>query len=324
MDRNHWEDLKARLLAIGTAQVAGEPVDAYLTHSTAGPGAGGRGSLFFSVGTYRVRLSLADASPVVVHHLGEGRVELTVNGEKIEGTLERPALHCPRQAYITITPSCIFSCRYCNVPVLKGKRKTIEEIENLVESVYGTIDAISITSGVLESIEEEEAYTIQAVSRLTRFNVPIGVSIYPTLQTPARLKEAGAVEVKFNLEAATPELFAKMCPGLSFGSIREILCDSVRLFGRGHVFSNIILGLGESDADMEACIASLCQDGVIPVIRPLNPTAELKEFSRPDAARIKRIFRYLDASLKTSGLDPTMALTMCPACMGCDMIPGRE
>jgi biotin synthase-related radical SAM superfamily protein len=324
MDLKHWESLKARLLAVGTVQVTGEPIDEYLSRSTAGPGAGGRGSLFFSLDGHRVKLSLADRSPVIMNHLGGGRALLTVDEREVEGMLEHPALHCPRQAYITITPTCIFSCRYCNVPVLKGKRKTIEEIESLVESVYGSIDAISLTSGVLESIEEEEAYTLDVVSRLTRFNIPIGVSIYPTLNSPARLKEAGVVEVKFNLEAATPDLFVAMCPGLKFGSIREILRNSVGIFGRGHVFSNIILGLGETDAEMEACIDSLCSDGVIPVIRPLNPTAELREFSRPDAVRIEKIFRYLGAALQRSGLDPSTALTMCPACMGCDMIPGRE
>lgn len=319
-----WVDLKARLLAIGIAQVTGEPIEEYVTRSTAGPGAGGRGSFFFSSGGHRVKLSLVDVSPVMVHHLGDGKVQLTVDGVSFDGVLELPALHCPRQAYITITPSCIFSCRYCNVPVLKGNRKTLEEIESLVESVYGKIDAISLTSGVLESIEEEEAYAVEVVSRLTRFNIPIGVSIYPTTKTPHRLKGAGAVEVKFNLETASPELFADMCPGLSYGSIRDILRDSVRLFGRGHVFSNIILGLGETDVEMYACIDSLCQDGVIPVIRPLNPTAELREFTRPDATRIGLIFRYLEAALSRSGLNPAMALTMCPACMGCDMIPGRE
>ena len=324
MGRNQWQSLKARLLAIGTVQVTGEPADYYYSSSTAGPGAGGKGSLFFTCDGHRVRLSLADHSPVTVKHVGDGRAVLTIDDEEFEGMLEHPALHCPRQAYITISPTCIFSCRYCNVPVLKGKRKTIEEIESLVESVYGSIDAISLTSGVMESIEEEEVYTCEVVSRLTRFNLPIGVSIYPTLQTPARLKEAGVVEVKFNLEAATPDLFAVMCPGLSFGSIREILIDSVRLFGRGHVFSNIILGLGESDSEMEACIDSLCSDGVIPIIRPLNPTAELNEFSRPDAARIERIFRYMSSAMERSDLNPATALTMCPACMGCDMIPGRD
>lgn len=324
MDPEKWRTLKARLLAAGTAQVSGEPTDKYCTSSSAGPGAGGRGSLFFSVDSHRVRLSLSDSSPVLVKHLGGGQALLVIDGEEIAGTLESPALHCPRQAYITISPSCIFSCRYCNVPVLKGRRKTPEEIEALVESVYGSIDAISLTSGVLESIEEEEAYTVQIVSRLTRFNLPIGVSIYPNGQTPARLKQAGAAEVKFNIEAATPALFSEMCPRLNFGSIRDILRESVRIFGRGHVFSNVILGLGETDAEMQACIDSLCRDSVIPVIRPLHPTADLKAYSRPDAAKIERTFRYLEGKLKEYALDPTMAQTMCPACMGCDMVPGRD
>ena len=319
-----WLSLKARLLAAGTVEVTGDPADEYYTRSTAGPGAGGRGSLFFSRDGHRVKLSLADSAPIKLTHLGEGRVRLALEGDVIEGTMERPALHCPKQAYITITPSCIFSCRYCNVPVLQGKRKTPEEIEELVESVYGSIDAISLTSGILESIEEEEHYTVEIVSRLTRFHLPIGVSIYPTTRTPALLKQAGAVEVKFNLEAATPALFAEMCPGLVFGSIRDILRDSVSIFGKGHVFSNIILGLGETDEEMQECIRSLCHDGVIPVVRPLNPTADLKGYSRPDAARIERIYHYLEEHVQQFGLDPRMALTMCPACMGCDMIPGRD
>ena len=324
MDPDEWQNLKARLLAVGTVHLTGEGADSYITKSSAGPGAGGSGSVFFSRDGHRVRLGLSDTSGIVLTHLGNGRVVLKIGKEEIAGNLERPALHCPRQAYITITGSCIFSCRYCNVPALKGRRKTPEEIDALVESVFGEIDAISLTSGVLESIEEEEAYTTGIVSRLTRFNLPIGVSIYPTQQTPVLLKQAGAIEVKFNVEAATPALFSTMCPGLPAGSLREILRDSVSIFGRGHVFSNVILGLGETDKEMESCIEELCLDGVIPVVRPLNPTAQLQAFRRPDGDRIIRTFRYLAERLKEHDLDPRMALTMCPACMGCDMIPGRE
>ena len=324
MDPEAWQKLKAHLLATGSAVLTGTDLEKYRTVSSAGPGAGGRGSVFFAVDDHRVRLSLAESSPVTIQHLGEGRAVLYFDGEEYPGVLERPALHCPRQAYITISASCIFSCRYCNVPRLHGHRKTPEEIERLVESVSGEIDAISLTSGVLESIEEEEAYTLEIVRRLKRFHIPIGVSIYPTLQTPGLLRKAGVVEVKFNVEAATPALFAEMCPGLVIGSLREILRESVRLFGRGHVFSNVILGLGETDEEMKECLISLCQDGVIPVVRPLNPTADLSSYSRPDAGRIEKTFRVLEQALKNANLNPGMALTMCPACMGCDMIPGRE
>jgi len=324
MDPESWRVFKARVLAAGTAVLTGEPAEPYISRSTAGPGAGGPGSVFFSLQGRRVRMGISENGKITIRHLGEGRGVLVLDGDEVEGYLEKPALHCPRQAFITVTGSCIYSCRYCSVPSLTGVRKTPEEIEAMVESVYGEIDAISLTSGVRESIEEEEKYVTGIVSRLMRFSLPIGVSIYPTPAGPARLKAAGAVEVKFNIEAATPSLFASMCPGLPHDSLRPILRDSVRIFGRGHVFSNVILGLGETDREMEDCLEDLCRDGVIPVVRPLNPVAELKEYKRPDTARILRIFKALDELLSRYNLDTLMALTMCPACMGCDMIPGRE
>ena len=66
---------------------------------------------------------------------------------------------------------------------------------------------------------------------------------------------------------------------------KDILSESVRIFGKGHVFSNVILGLGETDEQMQMCLDELCGMGVVPVVRPLNPTAELKSYQRPAADR---------------------------------------
>ena len=35
----HWEDLKARLLAVGRARLTGEPAEQFIAYSAAGPGA---------------------------------------------------------------------------------------------------------------------------------------------------------------------------------------------------------------------------------------------------------------------------------------------
>ena len=86
---------------------------------------------------------------------------------------------------------------------------------------------------------------------LRPFSLPIGVSIYPLPETPARLHALGVAEVKFNLEAATPEIFSQMCPGLSWEGVWEALRRYVQLFGRGRVYSNVIVGLGETDEDLE-------------------------------------------------------------------------
>lgn len=320
-----WIRLKARLLEAGSARISGEPVDPYVSRSAAGPSAGRpSGSLFFSIGARRVRVGIDDKSPIVIVHRGEGEAVLIIDGEEVHGRLEPAALHCPRQAYITVSGTCIFHCRYCPVPTLPGRRKDIAEIVRMVESVADRVDAISITSGVAASIEEEEAYVLDLISALRSFDLPIGVSIYPGPETPARLRALGVVEVKFNIEAATPELFREMCPGLSWEGVRESLSSSVALFGRDRVFSNVIVGLGETDEDLERVMEDLAAIGVIPVLRPLTPAASLADRPRPSAERLLSLHEVHGRILRQAGLDPRRALTMCAACTGCDLTPGRD
>ncbi len=319
-----WETLKARLLAGGTARLEGEPCDEYVSSSTAGPGAGGKGSIFFSSGGKRVRLALDPGSEVTVRHLGGGKAVLDLDGQKVRGRLDMIALHCPGQAFITVSSGCIFSCRYCEVPRLPQRRKTAEEILSMVEGVMDRARCISLTSGVMGSVEEEEQYVLSVVERLSGIGLPIGVSIYPLEGTPGRLRALGVAEVKFNVEAATGELFSRMCPGLSWEGIWKSLEESVTLFSKNHVHSNLIIGLGETDREAEACIRRLTGIGVIPVVRPLNPVAGLSGYARPSSARLLRMYEIQADALRDAGLDPARALTMCAACTGCDLTPGRD
>jgi len=103
-----------------------------------------------------------------------------------------------------------------------------------------------------------------------------------------------------------------------------VLDRSVELYGKNRVFSNVIIGLGETDAELEACIRKLTSRWVIPVLRPLNPVAELASFSRPSAERLERILDIHSEALEDAGLDPLLAQTMCTNCSGCDMVPGRD
>jgi len=320
-----WRRLKARMLEAGSVRLSGEPADGYVSRSAAGPSAGGSGSFFFSVGNgRRVRAGIDKASPIEIVHRGGGEADLFVDGDVVRGRLEPAALHCPRQAYITVSGTCIFRCRYCPVPGLPGRRKAVNEIVEMVGSVADRIDAIAITSGVASSIEEEEAYVLEVVASLTRFGLPIGVSIYPGPETPARLRALGVVEVKFNIEAATEALFREMCPGLSWWAVWEALRSSVALFGRDRVYSNVIVGLGETDEDLERVMADLAAIGVVPVLRPLTPAASLAGRPRPSAARLLRLYEVHERILRRAGLDPCRALTMCSACTGCDLVPGRD
>lgn len=316
--------LKARLLSEGTARLEGVPGNGYVSASTAGPGAGGPGSVFFSLGGKRVRLALDPESSIRIFHRGAGLATLFVDGKEIEGVIEPIALHCPRQAYLTVSSGCIFSCRYCEVPGHPQRRKSVDEIVAMVARVADRIDAISLTSGVMGSVEEEEEYVLGVVRRLARFGIPIGVSIYPTKESAERLHALGVVEVKFNVETATDALFARMCPGLSRDDIWQALGKSVPLFGKNHVFSNLIIGLGETDEEVGDCIHALTRMGVIPVIRPLSPAAGCRGYRRPSKERILAVNRIHADALHRAGLDPGAAMTMCVACTGCDLVPGRD
>jgi len=317
------QELKAALLAVGAARLTGTDATPYLSSSSAGPGAGGKGSVFFRTGDMRVRFSRSETSPVEIILAGDGSATLHYGENVVTGRLEPVGLHCPEQAYITVSSGCIFHCQYCNVPRLPKRRKTIEEIHAMVDGIKDQVKAISITSGVYSDINEEEDYVCRVVDDLAGFGLPIGVSIYPTENTPDRLHASGVKEVKFNLECATPELFATLCPGHDRGLITRVLHRSVVLFGRGHVFSNVILGLGETDEEMKTCIRDLARMGVIAVIRPLNPIAGFSGSRRPGAERLLEIAAYHEKVLNEEGLDPGLALTMCARCRGCDLVPGE-
>jgi len=130
--------------------------------------------------------------------------------------------------------------------------------------------------------------------------------------------------VKFNLEAATQALFRKMCPGLSREAIWEALHQSVLLFGRGRVYSNVLVGLGETDEDLEQVMQDLAGIGVIPLLRPLTPAGSLADRPGRPQTGCSGSAASMSGSSGRPGFDPGRALTMCAACTGCDLVPGRD
>lgn len=330
MEQGLTAETKALLISIGSADIDQALLPANLkTVATAGPGAGGT-SFFIRSGTHRVRLSLKKESPLKIIPWNDG-VGVEKEGRIIAyGTLELPLCHCPDQAYITVSERCIFDCKFCPVPLLQGRIKTIEEITAMVEEAVarGTVQAISLTSGVAESPVKEAQYMVKIVRSLReQFDLPIGVSIYPTATSTEDLHAAGAVEIKYNVETMDLAIFKRVCPGLSLDEILVALDGAVRTFGRNHVSSNFIIGLGESDACVEEGVETLAGIGVIPNLRPISPHQLRKGaivIERPSSDRLLALTRINRAALERHGLDARKALTMCLPCTGCDLTPQRD
>ena len=319
-------ETKALLLSVGTVQLA-EPRREGRA-STAGPGAGGQ-SVFFQSGPHLARLSVVESSPLCLESREAG-VAIMMDGREIaRGRLAEPLLHCPEQAYITVSERCIYDCKFCAVPKLNGGIKSSQTVLQMVEEAArtGHLQAISLTSGVEVSPQAEAMRVAGIVRDLKRFGVPVGVSISPFPGVNLILKDAGADEVKYNLECVDPDLFLQVCPGISYQEIMDALQEAVAIFGKNRVFTNIIVGLGETDELLRRSIDELTEWGVIPVLRAVFPhplRAGEVQMERPSAERLLDNAHYLKAALEKNGLDGAAALTGCYRCTGCDLTPGRD
>ncbi|MGZ4913606.1 MAG: radical SAM protein [Halobacteriota archaeon] len=324
-------EIKALLIAEGGVQID-ERLLGRITTPTSGPGAGLK-SFFFRFGNQRVRLGIKKESRYTATLEGDDVVIREGQREIIRGCLEDALAHCPEQAYITVSERCIFDCKYCPVPLLEGQVKSVSDVKDIIAEIEGTptlrsqLKAISLTTGVEKSAEEEIERIADVVRAAKQFNVPIGVAVYPTADSSRLLKEAGATEIKYNIETVDKKIFNKVCPGLSLEAICAALADAVPLFGRNHVFTNILIGLGESDRGVIAGVEKLARLGVIPILRAIveHPLrAQQVEMCRPSAERLLHLARKEREILDKHGLRADVATTMCALCTGCDLIPHRD
>ncbi len=329
MDMN--AEIKAMLVSIGSADI-----DEALLRETvkttipsAGPGAGLE-SFFIKSGGHRVRLSINKNSPLKVARCCSDVVVIKDGKPIVTGQLEPALSHCPDQAYLTISGRCIYDCKFCPVPKLDGDVKVPDEILDMVEEARrtGRLKAISLTSGVEKSPEEEVGKAVSIVRALrSLYDLPIGVSVYPTDTSSEELKEAGATEIKYNVETMDSEIFARTCPGLSLEYVLKSLEKAVKIFGRNRVSSNFILGLGESDECVLTGVARLAEMGVIPILRPISPHPLRKgevKVERPSAERLLGLARATRKVLEDNGLRADLAETMCLPCTGCDIASHRD
>jgi biotin synthase-related radical SAM superfamily protein len=305
----------------------------FVSKATAGPGAGLE-SIFVNLDSHRVRLGVRQASRFSASLQGDDVTIFAEDGKEFaKGKLEEAISHCPKQVYITISECCVQDCKFCPVPKLHGKIKTPEDVLDMVR--HGIADpgltSISLTSGIWRTPQEEVERVAGIVRRIREEvkprGIPIGVSVYPTDDSSEILKDAGASEIKYNIETVDREIFNKVCPGLSDEYIVRSLEHAVTVYGRNHVFSNILIGLGETDETVIRGMEMLASRGVIPILRKVNPhplrQGEI-HVEKVSAGRLLKLASEERRILEKHGIDVLQAVTGCLPCTGCDVSPVRD
>ena len=84
-------------------------------------------------------------------------------------------------------------------------------------------------------MEGEVERVLKLLPALKKYNVPIGVSVYPTEGCSRKFYEEGVLEVKYNVETMDSEIFKKVCGDLSLDYILDKLKEAVDVFGKNGV-----------------------------------------------------------------------------------------
>ncbi|MBR2255097.1 MAG: radical SAM protein [Candidatus Methanomethylophilaceae archaeon] len=339
------EDLKKKAtLTLGGAVrlPEGYQIPVRVSHSTAGPGAG-KDSFAFSFGKYRVKKAISyTGGEFELHVRDDGSMFLTHGGEPFidDIKIEPVVRHCPQQAFFNLDPRCMFHCAYCGSPLLDMNEdkhlSTGRIMEMLEESVtFFDVKAVSFTSGVVGSIDGTVDRMVDVVKavRSKYPDMPIGVEPYvDSAEQIKALKDAGADEIKINVETPRADIFSRVCPDLDLKGVYERLGEAVEIFGRGNVISNIIYGLGETDEDLAQAMDRLCSMGVIPGLRALRVTDINREsltsaIGKPEPVSEERAIRLAglqkDAMLR-HGFERMSSHTMCMECGCCDLVPFKD
>lgn len=331
--------LKAELIAGGAVRLPeGFALPFPASRSTAGPGAG-KASAVFSFGGTRVKKAVSR---------GPGEFELVADGDKLSlrrggmpfidsVELTPTLLHAPYQAFVNIESACVYDCKFCNSPRLSHEATKDLTDDKIVEMVLDAaakegFESVAFTSAVAQS----PSVTVRRMAGLVRRvrselpEVPIGVEPYTTRPDEVdMLREAGADEIKLNIETFDRDIFERVCGDMDLDHILHAVNHAGEVFGRNKVCSNIIFGLGETDENVLQGVRVLANMGAVATLRALRTDetnmAALEECLGPlepmTADRMLRLALEEKAILTRHGLSPLRFKTMCHACLCCDIVP---
>lgn len=290
----------------------------------------------------RVRLVVDDRTPsFTIKYATDAGLMIYENSTGnclIKGVvLEDAVIHAPDQLFLGLYEYCKIGCKFCP---LNASQEAM--IHYSLDSIYKDIDdssdkqysSIGITTSIpynlsSDDVADEMIFVVRKIREKVGANVPIGVSTrIPSEETMRKLKNAGASEIRLNLEVPNMTLAEKLMPNKAVNDIYQSLISACKVFGKGKVSSNIVLGLGESDQDVIVAIRRLAEIGVIATLYPFDPFEGeghvISTFCRPDAERIYRLAIVHKKILDEYKLDTSTLKTMCPACAASHVLPGRD
>jgi len=330
---------KAELLAGGPVKLPHNfRLPFHPSRSTAGPGAGST-TIVFAFGNTRAKKPISRESGEFELIEKKGKLSISRGGKDFisEVKLLPTLLHAPFQAFINIDHACVYGCKFCSSPRLGHEVTKNLTDDKILQMILGAshesgFESVALTSAVAQSPAATITRMSGLVSRIREAlpSVPIGVEPYATRPDEIdMLKDAGADEIKLNIESFDRDIFEKVCPDRDYDVILHGINHAGQVFGKNKVCSNIIFGLGETDENVIEGTKVLANMGAVATLRALRRSehniASLEGALGPlkpvTAERMISLAKEQKKVFKSYGLSPLKFKTMCHKCLGCDMVP---
>ncbi len=180
------------------------------------------------------------------------------------------------------------NCKFCGlVPTQKRfsdtvKIKTPKQVRETIETILDLgckVDFIQLSGGSFYDHDKEVRNYIPFISMISqeltkkrlKGKIPIHLTSMPpkNLEILLELKDIGLDTISFNLECTTRFFFKKYCPGKenSYGycNMRKALITAQNVFGKGNVYSMVILGIEPRETFVKG-IEEILKAGIVPTI----------------------------------------------------------
>jgi radical SAM protein (TIGR04043 family) len=140
-----------------------------------------------------------------------------------------------------------------------------------------------------------------------------------------RMATAGVDSLGMHLEAADPDVRARIMPGKAKVSVDyyfEAFAAAVKVFGRGQVSTYLLAGLGDSKETLLTVSERLIDLGVYPFVVPFVPIVgtPLAQTPPPDSRLMFDLYQQIGQMLKRESLLSSEMKAGCAKCGACSAL----
>jgi radical SAM protein (TIGR04043 family) len=243
----------------------------------------------------------------------------------------------------TVVQKCIYwgteeQCGFCGIELTRGEQtipvKTpaqLAEVCTAARDYDGAVD-VTLTTGSVNRRDRGAIYISRCAAAIKEASgLPIQVQFEPPdeLSVLEQVRDAGVDAVGIHIETFDPEVLTRVAAGKAKCGVEGYFrCweRAVEVFGRGHVSTYVILGMGERRELVEEGCRRAIALGVYPFVVPLRPVPGtlMADTPAPDADYVASIYQSVSTMLAESGLDHVEAKAGCARCQACSGLSAWE